>query len=140
MHILGIYILLLNGVDSKYCHRKNGRNIWESKSSQQSIYRICLFPYHLFKEQQKIAEILTTVDEAIEKTAQIIEKTKEVKKGLMQNLLTRGIGHKKFKKTEIGEIPEEWECLIAKHMGKVPFGKDLDKVQWGSGMRQLMDQ
>ena len=26
----------------------------------------------------------------------------------MQTLLTKGIGHTKFKKTEIGEIPEEW--------------------------------
>jgi len=66
------------------------------------------------KDQKKIAEILTTVDEAIEKTDQIIEKTKEVKKGLMQKLLTRGIGHKKFKKTEIGEIPEEWEVIRLK--------------------------
>ena len=66
-------------------------------------------PLPPISEQKKIAEILTTVDEAIEKTDQIIEKTKEVKKGLMQKLLTRGIGHKKFKKTEIGEIPEEWE-------------------------------
>ena len=61
------------------------------------------------KEQKKIAEILTTVDEAIEKTDQIIEKTKETKKGLMQKLLTRGINHKKFKKTEVGEIPFDWE-------------------------------
>lgn len=60
-------------------------------------------------EQKKIAEILTTVDDAIEKTNQIIDKTKELKKGLMQRLLTRGIGHKKFKKTEIGEIPVEWD-------------------------------
>ena len=52
-------------------------------------------------EQNKIAEILTTVDEAIEKTSQIIEKGKEVKKGLMQTLFARGIGHKRFKKTEI---------------------------------------
>jgi type I restriction enzyme S subunit len=35
-------------------------------------------------EQKKIAEILTIVDDAIEKTAQIIERTKELKKGLMQ--------------------------------------------------------
>jgi type I restriction enzyme S subunit len=35
-------------------------------------------------EQKKIAEILTTLDDAIEKTAQIIEKTKELKKGLLQ--------------------------------------------------------
>lgn len=62
-------------------------------------------------EQTKIAEILTTVDDAIEETDRIIEKTKELKKGLMQKLLTRGIGHKKFKKTEIGEMPEEWEVI-----------------------------
>ncbi|MGG4000627.1 restriction endonuclease subunit S [Anoxybacillus kestanbolensis] len=61
------------------------------------------------KEQYKIAAILSSVDEAIEKTEAIIEQTEKVKKGLMQQLLTKGIGHTKFKKTEIGEIPEEWE-------------------------------
>jgi type I restriction enzyme, S subunit len=60
-------------------------------------------------EQRKIAAILSSVDEAIEKTEAIIEQTEKVKKGLMQQLLTKGIGHTKFKKTEIGEIPEEWE-------------------------------
>jgi type I restriction enzyme S subunit len=62
-------------------------------------------------EQKKIAEILTTVDEAIEKSNETIEKTKELKKGLMQELLTRGIGHKEFKKTKIGEIPVDWEVV-----------------------------
>lgn len=61
------------------------------------------------KEQQKIAEILSTVDEQIEQTDQLIEKTKELKKGLMQQLLTKGIGHTEFKQTELGEIPVEWE-------------------------------
>lgn len=60
-------------------------------------------------EQQKIATILSKVDEQIEQTEQIIEKTEFLKKGLMQRLLTKGIGHTKFKKTELGEIPEEWE-------------------------------
>jgi type I restriction enzyme S subunit len=71
-----------------------------------------------FSEQKKIAEILTTVDEAIEKTDQIIDKTKEAKTGLMQRLLTRGIGHKNFKKTEIGEIPEEWEVVRLKNIAQ----------------------
>ncbi|MBE2908676.1 hypothetical protein HPK01_11235 [Anoxybacillus flavithermus] len=62
-------------------------------------------------EQRKIAAILSSVDEAIEKTKAIIEQTEKVKKGLMQQLLTKGIGHTKFKKTEIGEIPEEWEVV-----------------------------
>lgn len=61
------------------------------------------------KEQQKIAEILSSVDAAIEKTEQVIAKTEEVKKGLMQQLLTKGIGHTEFKETEIGEIPVEWK-------------------------------
>ncbi len=42
-------------------------------------------------EQQKIAEILETVDNAIENTDAIIEKYKRIKQGLMQDLLTRGI-------------------------------------------------
>ncbi|PFY96961.1 restriction endonuclease subunit S [Bacillus wiedmannii] len=63
-------------------------------------------------KQQKIAAILSTVDKAIEKTEAIIEQTEEVKKGLMQQLLTKGIGHTKFKKAEIGEIPEEWEVVM----------------------------
>jgi type I restriction enzyme S subunit len=62
-------------------------------------------------EQQKIAEVLSTVDEAIQKTNEIIVKTERLKKGLMQELLTRGIGHKEFKDTEIGRIPKDWEVV-----------------------------
>lgn len=60
-------------------------------------------------EQEKIASILLTVDKQIDNVDGLIEKNKELKKGLMQQLLTKGIGYTKFKKTDIGEIPEEWE-------------------------------
>ncbi len=66
-------------------------------------------PIPTLKEQQKISFILSSVDEQIEITDNLIEKTKELKKGLMQKLLTKGIGHSRFKDTEIGKIPEEWE-------------------------------
>jgi type I restriction enzyme S subunit len=62
-------------------------------------------------EQKKIAEILSTVDEAIEKVKQAIEKIEKVKKGSMQKLLTKGIGHKEFKETEIGRIPKSWNTV-----------------------------
>jgi len=62
-------------------------------------------------EQKKIAEVLSTVDEAIEKVGEAIEKTQRMKKGLMQELLAKGIGHKEFKETKIGRIPEEWEIV-----------------------------
>jgi type I restriction enzyme, S subunit len=74
-------------------------------------------------EQNRIAAILSSVDEAIEKTEAIIEQTEKVKKGLMQQLLTKGIGHTKFKKTAIGEIPEDW---VLKRIG------DLVKFEGGS--------
>jgi len=35
------------------------------------------------KEQQRIAEVLSTVDEAIQKTSEVITKTERLKKGLM---------------------------------------------------------
>lgn len=60
------------------------------------------------KEQQKIAGILETVDADIEETKSVIKATEKLKKGLMQDLFTRGIGHTKFKQTELGEIPDSW--------------------------------
>ena len=52
-------------------------------------------------EQNKISEILSTVDENIEKTDHIIKKTEKLKKGLMQELLTKG---KVFKLDDISNI------------------------------------
>jgi type I restriction enzyme S subunit len=70
-------------------------------------------------EQKKIAEILSTVDRAIDKGDQAIEKTQKLKKGLMQELLTKGIGHKEFKETEIGRIPKEWEVTQLKEVVEI---------------------
>lgn len=86
-------------------------------------------------EQQKIADILSTVDEHISETESLIEKTKVLKQGMMQRLLTKGIGHTEFKDTEIGRIPVEWEVVnteailfSAKGSLKIgPFGSQLRK-------------
>ncbi len=82
------------------------------------------------EEQQKIAAILTTIDKNIEKKDKIITKCEIVKKGLMQALLTKGLPgkHKKFKKTEIGDIPEGWEVkklgeLFILKSGSTPYRK-----------------
>ena len=66
------------------------------------------------KEQQKMVPILSNVDNLIISTQNLIDKNIKLKHGLMQKLLTKGIGHKKFKNVswlfgkEI-EIPKEWE-------------------------------
>ena len=94
------------------------------------------------KEQQKIAEILSSVDAAIEKTEQVIAKTEEVKKGLMQQLLTKGIGHTEFKQTEIGEIPLEWEVVSIESFSTVIRGASPrpkgDPRYYGGNVPRLM--
>ena len=86
------------------------------------------------QEQERIASILSTVDEQIDNVDALIEKNKELKKGLMQTLLIKGIGHTKFKKTEIGEIPEEWELesmnkiVTSTQLGTNTLGKENEKI------------
>ena len=86
------------------------------------------------EEQEKISLILSTVDEQIDNVDALIEKNKELKKGLMQTLLIKGIGHTKFKKTEIGEIPEEWELesmnkiVTSTQLGTNTLGKENEKI------------
>lgn len=92
--------------------------------------QLILPPLH---EQRRIAEILSSVDEAIAATRAVIEQTRKVKQGVLERLLTKGIGHTRFKQTEIGEIPEGWELAtleelladIPNPMRSGPFGSAL---------------
>lgn len=106
-----------------------------------SSYKI---PVPSLSEQQKIAEILSTWDKAIEKQMQLIEKFELRKKGLMQQLLT---GKKRlpgfsgeWKKCSIKDFStevslknkrnENWEVLsCTKYDGLVPslqyFGRQV---------------
>lgn len=81
---------------------------------------IPLPPLH---EQRRIAEILRSVDEAIAATRAVIEQTRKVKQGVLERLLTKGIGHTRFKQTEIGEIPEAWEVANFGKIFKLTSGK-----------------
>lgn len=74
-------------------------------------------------EQKKIAAILSSVDEVIEKTQAQIDKLKDLKTGMMQELLTRGIGHTEFKDSAVGRIPVGWEVVqLRKLVMKVESG------------------
>ena len=93
------------------------QNINAEQYSQMPI------PLPPLKEQQKIASILSKVDELIQKTEQINAQTQRLKKGLMQRLLIKGIGHTKFKKTELGEIPEKWELYNISKIAELIMGQ-----------------
>jgi type I restriction enzyme S subunit len=78
------------------------------------------------EEQQKIVKILDTIQEAIDIQEKIIEKTKELKKSLMAELFKYGAPSfrkgRKLKKTEIGEIPEDWEVVRLREVCEVDWG------------------
>jgi restriction endonuclease S subunit len=88
-------------------------------------------------EQQGIVEVLSCVDLAIQKTDEVIAKTEHLKKGLMQKLLTEGIGHREFIfERKLGcEVPKEWKIVsiydiksnIKGAIVSGPFGSNIGK-------------
>lgn len=62
-------------------------------------------------EQEKIASILTSIDEVIENTQKQIDKLQDLKKATMNGLLTKGLGHTEFKNSELGRIPKSWDVV-----------------------------
>lgn len=84
-------------------------------------------------EQQKIAAILTAVDDMLDVIARQISATQTLKQGLMQTLFTRGAGtpdaqghwhpHTAFQETELGRIPVGWRATkLDSHASKVGSG------------------
>ena len=111
----------------------------------QAELREILIPRAPQFTQRRIAEILSTLDEAIEHTEALIAKHQQIKAGLMHDLFTRGVtpdGHLRpthtqspdlYKQSPLGWIPKEWEIAplvsfaTSRPGGFVngPFGSDL---------------
>ena len=86
---------------------RNGLNLGLLKS-----YEVLLPP---LTEQHRIAEILSSVDASIQATQAVIEQAERVKRGLMEELLTGGLGNEAI---ERGEVPEGWAAST--------FGDEID--------------
>jgi type I restriction enzyme, S subunit len=72
-------------------------------------------------EQHRIAEILSSVDESIQATQAVIKQAERVKRGLMEELLTGGLGSEAI---ERGEVPEGW--IQAKFIDFVTLKRGYD--------------
>lgn len=99
-------------------------------------FRINLPPLY---EQRRIAEILSSIDDAIASTQAVVGQTYTVKQSLLQHLLTKGIDHTSFKQTEIGEIPETWKVyslgeIATIKAGATPPRKDSDRYFVGGSI------
>jgi type I restriction enzyme S subunit len=104
-----IYFYLNSSQIQTHIDKINVQNA-QANLSLQNIknFKIPLPP---LKEQEKIADILSTADAKIDAIAIQIDKAETLKKGLLQKLLSKGIGHSKFKESEIGKIPDSWKAV-----------------------------
>ena len=86
-------------------------------------------------EQGKIANVLDTLDTAIHKTEAIVEKLKQVKQGLLHDLLTRGVdangelrpsyeqAPELYQESPLGWIPKDWMVCSLENLAEVSRGK-----------------
>ena len=79
------------------------------------------------KEQEKIAQILTTWDKAISKQKELIKAKEKLKKGLMQRLLSAEVRFREFS--------DEWEEVKLWDVGRIIGGgtpKTTNVEYWGN--------
>lgn len=124
------------------------------------LLSLCLYYPGNKAEQSRIAAVLDTVDEAIAKTEAVIAKLKQVRAGLLHDLLTRGldehgqlrdpIAHpEQFKDSPLGRIPRKWKvellgARLQQNGGFVqtgPFGSQLHANEYTrEGVPVIMPQ
>ena len=109
---------------------------------QLTEFKSIKIPLPPLEEQKAIADILSTIQNAIEKTEKVINATKQLKKSMMKHLFTYGavavdeINKVKLKESEIGLIPEHWEVvrlgdIVNFKIGRTPPRENKD--YWTNG-------
>ena len=132
---------LLDDITMKMMNQSNGSTMLHITKEGMEKLKISLPP---LSEQKKISEILSSVDRSIEATEKLIAKLADLKKALMQELFTKGIGHTRFKNSPLGRIPEEWEvaCIgdIASKVGSGITPRGGSEVYLSKGVKFLRSQ
>ena len=83
-------------------------------------FEVPAFP---FGEQQRIADVLWLVHEAIELSEALVEEGQVLKHAAMRTLFTRGLQGETQKETEIGRVPESWVLIPCDQIFKLTSGK-----------------
>lgn len=124
-----LYWALLNQLDEINYKGFEGSGL---KHLQKGFIKNILLCLPATRVQQKIATILFATLRVINKTESQIKKLQDLKKGMMQELLTNGIGHTEFKDSPVGRIPMAWTVEEA--------GNLCDKVTKGTTPPQALNK
>ena len=121
-------------------HNKTAATTVKHLSTFDVSREVDLFPP--LPQQQKIAKILSTVDNVIEQTESTIAKYQAIKQGLMHDLFTRGIDvntgklrptpHEApdlYKESALGFLPRDWEVEELGNVGDVKMCKRIFSYQ-----------
>lgn len=135
-------------ISARFAQLANGSTRYGLSSSAIASTTILLAPR---AQQRRIAEILSTLDEAIEQSEALIAKNQQIKAGLMHDLFTRGVapdGHLRptreqapdlYKESPLGWVPKEWAVgRLSQYLDPLagikpgPFGSSLTKDNYVS--------
>lgn len=121
-----VHYVLSSELGRRYARRQAKSAVNQASLNQGQIKGM---PVRLppMSEQRRIAAVLDTVDAALRETDAVIAKQEQVKTGLLQDLLTRGLDAdgrlrdparhpEQFRETELGRIPKEWVIRPLKEM------------------------
>lgn len=130
------YYHLFEKVKPELVRRASGTTFLEISGAEFGSIKL---PSPSPEEKLKIAELLDTLDTAIRQTEAIVDKLKQVKQGLLHDLLTRGVdanGELRpsyeaapdlYQKTVIGWRPKDWEiCQVSSVLSGIDAGKSPD--------------
>lgn len=113
---------LFQNLQSRYLHIRALSNSGGQDNLSAKLVKSIKVQLPPLPEQKKIAKVLSTWDEAIVTTEQLLANSQQQKKALMQQLLT---GKKRFpglaksddfQKTRYGPVPADWDFI---QIGKV---------------------
>jgi type I restriction enzyme S subunit len=97
------------------------------------------FPLPPLSEQQKIAAILSSVDNSMEGTQAVMDHLQIVKTAMAEELLRHGMPgrHTRFTHTAIGELPEMWDIRSIAELCRLTSGgtprRDAPEL-WNGGI------
>jgi type I restriction enzyme S subunit len=121
----------------RFCYSGSTNQIELNRSQLAST----LLPVPGIDEQNLFAEIFAILDTAIQKTEAIVEKLKQVKQGLLHDLLTRGVdvngelrpGYEQapylYKESPLGWIPKEWSLRTLSSLGEIKSGSTPSRAR-----------